>query len=98
MRYSRLSCVGSITSSYFLSPHKKFIGWADGVKITSRRYYGRRKPLKISFFLFENCNIIMEGSIFLILPLSFLIILGLPAIVPNFTGRLHLDLEKSVQI
>ena len=23
---------------------KKFIGWADGVKITSRRYYGRRKP------------------------------------------------------
>ena len=24
---------------------KKSIGWADGVKITSRRYYGRRKPL-----------------------------------------------------
>ena len=24
---------------------KKTIGWADGVKITSRRYYGRRKPL-----------------------------------------------------
>ena len=23
---------------------KKTIGWADGVKITSRRYYGRRKP------------------------------------------------------
>ena len=26
------------------SDHKKTIGWADGVKITSRRYYGRRKP------------------------------------------------------
>ena len=24
---------------------KKSIGWADGVKITSRRYYGRRKPI-----------------------------------------------------
>jgi hypothetical protein len=24
---------------------KKFIGWADGVNITSRRYYGRRKPI-----------------------------------------------------
>ena len=24
---------------------KRTIGWADGVKITSRRYYGRRKPL-----------------------------------------------------
>ena len=36
--------VGSITSSYILSPHKKSIGWTDGVKITSRRYYGRRKP------------------------------------------------------
>ena len=23
---------------------KKSIGWAVGVKITSRRYYGRRKP------------------------------------------------------
>ena len=23
---------------------KKTIGWAVGVKITSRRYYGRRKP------------------------------------------------------
>ena len=44
MRYSRLSCVGSITSSYILSPHKKSIGWAVGVEITSRRYYGRRTP------------------------------------------------------
>jgi len=51
VRYSRLSCVGSITSSYTLSPHKKSIGWADGVEITSRRYYGRRKPL-FSFFPF----------------------------------------------
>jgi len=32
-----------------LSPHKKSIGWADGDQITSRRYYGRRKPL---FFIF----------------------------------------------
>ena len=24
-------------------PSKKFIGWADGVKITSRRYYGWRQ-------------------------------------------------------
>ena len=45
MRYSRLSCVGSITRSYILSPHKNSIGWADGVKITSRHYYGRRKPI-----------------------------------------------------
>jgi hypothetical protein len=30
---------------------KKTIGWADGVKITSRRYYGRRKPLFRFFFL-----------------------------------------------
>ena len=52
----------------------------------------------LSFFLFENCNIIMEGSIFSILPLLFLLILGLPAIVPDFTGRLHFGMEKSVQI
>jgi hypothetical protein len=39
----------------------------------------------------------MEGSIFLILPLLLLIFLGLPAIVPNFTGRLHLGMEKLVQ-
>ena len=25
--------------------HKKSIGWADGAKVTSRRYYGRRKPI-----------------------------------------------------
>ena len=33
---------------------KKIIGWADGVKITSRRYYGSRKPFLIlkSFFPF----------------------------------------------
>ena len=23
---------------------KKSIGWADGAEVTSRRYYGRRKP------------------------------------------------------
>jgi len=40
----------------------------------------------------------MEGSIFSILPLLFLLILGLPAIVPDFTGRLHFGMEKSVQI
>ena len=45
MRYSRLKSVRSISSSHILSLHKKSIGWADGVKITSRRYYGRRKPL-----------------------------------------------------
>ena len=39
----------------------------------------------------------MEGSIFSILPLLLLIFLGLPAIIPNFTGRLHLGLEKLVQ-
>ena len=27
---------------------KKSIGWADGAEVTSRRYYGRRKPI---FFL-----------------------------------------------
>ena len=26
-----------------LVPHKKPIGWADGVKITYRRYYGLRQ-------------------------------------------------------
>ena len=36
--------MGSITSSHILSPHKKSIDWADGVEITSRRYYVRRKP------------------------------------------------------
>ena len=39
----------------------------------------------------------MEWSIFSILPLLLLIFLGLPAMVPNFTGRLHLVLEKLVQ-
>ena len=27
-------------------PSKKTIGWAVGAKVTSRRYYGRRKPIK----------------------------------------------------
>ena len=38
----------------------------------------------------------MEGSIFSILPLLFLIILGLPAMIPNFTGKLKFAGEKSV--
>ena len=25
--------------------HKKSIDWADGTEVTSRRYYGRRKPI-----------------------------------------------------
>ena len=50
--------VGSISC-----PSKKTIGWAVGVKITSRRYYGRRKPnlegrmtewLKSRVFIAEN--------------------------------------------
>ena len=28
-----------------LFPQKKSIGWAVGAKVTSRRYYGRRKPI-----------------------------------------------------
>jgi hypothetical protein len=36
----------------------------------------------------------MEGSIFFILSLLFLSILGLPAIIPDFTGRLHFGMEK----
>ena len=40
----------------------------------------------------------MEGSIFSILPLLFLIILGLPAMIPNFTGKLQLAGGKSVWI
>ena len=40
----------------------------------------------------------MEGSIFSILPLLFLIILGLPAMIPNFTGNLQLAGGKSVWI
>ena len=39
--------VGSNTRSHILSLLKKSIGWADGAKVTSRRYYGRRKPLAI---------------------------------------------------
>ena len=27
-------------------PSKKTIDWAVGAKVTSRRYYGRRKPIK----------------------------------------------------
>ena len=40
----------------------------------------------------------MEGSIFSILPLLFLIILGLPAMIPNFTGKLQFVGGKSVWI
>jgi hypothetical protein len=38
-----LSC-GFETRLQILSPHKKYIGWAFGVKITSRCSYGRRRP------------------------------------------------------
>ena len=41
---------------------------------------------------------VMEGSIFLILPLLILIFLGLPAMVPNFEGKLQVVWEKSVRI
>ena len=40
----------------------------------------------------------MEGSIFSILPLLILILLGLPAMVPNFPGKVQLVWEKSVWI
>ena len=40
----------------------------------------------------------MEGSIFSILPLLFLIFLGLPAMIPNFTGKLQFAGGKSVWI
>ena len=35
---------GIETRLQILSPHKKSIGWAVGAEVTSRRYYGRRKP------------------------------------------------------
>ena len=41
---------------------------------------------------------VMEGSIFSILPLLILIFLGLPAMVPNFEGKLQVVWEKSVWI
>ena len=40
-----LSC-GIETRLQILSPHKKSIGWAVGAEVTSRRYYGRRKPIE----------------------------------------------------
>ena len=36
---------GIIYQFVHLVSTQKSIGWADGVKIMSRRYYGRRKPL-----------------------------------------------------
>ena len=39
-----LSC-GIETRLQILSPHKKSIGWAVGAEVTSRRYYGKRKPI-----------------------------------------------------
>ena len=36
---------GFETRLQILSPHKKSIGWAVGAEVTSRRYYGRRKPI-----------------------------------------------------
>ena len=41
---------------------------------------------------------VIEGSIFSILPLLTLIFLGLPAMVPNFEGKLQVVWEKSVWI
>ena len=41
---------------------------------------------------------VMEGSIFSILPLLILIFLGLPAMVPNFEGKFQVVWEKSVWI
>ena len=35
---------GIETRLQILFPHKKSIGWAVGAKVTSRRYYDRRKP------------------------------------------------------
>jgi hypothetical protein len=61
VRYSRLSCVGSITRPYILFPPKKPIGWADGVKITSRRYYGRRKP--IIFFRGQDGRVVKASGL-----------------------------------
>jgi hypothetical protein len=41
---------------------------------------------------------VMEGSIFSILPSLILIFLGLPAMVPKFEGKLQVVWEKSVWI
>ena len=41
---------------------------------------------------------VMEGSIFSILPLLILIFLGLPAMIPNFEGKLQVVWGKSVWI
>ena len=39
---------------------KKSIGWAVGVKITSRRYYGRRKP---NFVRGQDGRVVKAGSL-----------------------------------
>ena len=39
---------------------KNIIGWADGVKITSRRYYGRRKP---NFERGRDARVVKAGAL-----------------------------------
>ena len=66
---------------------KKSIQDVALVSITSALLYGRRKP---NFFTFNLFFSFLKFEIFSILPLLFLIILGLPAMIPNFTGNLQL--------
>ena len=40
---------------------KKTIGWAVGVKITSRRYYGRRKPNLV--FRGQDGRVVKAGAL-----------------------------------
>ena len=49
------------------------------------------------FSFFENCNIIMEGSNFSILPLLILLFLASPVIIPNFSVMQHLVWGKLVK-
>ena len=50
------------------------------------------------FFLFQISNMAMEGSKYSIFPLLILIFLSLPAIIPNFAGKLQWVRKKYVQI
>ena len=43
-----------------LFPQKKSIGWAVGAKVTSRRYYGRRKPI---FFGGQDGRVVKAGAL-----------------------------------
>ena len=44
-----------------MSPHKKSIGWAVGAEVTSRRYYGRRKPN--CFFRGQDGRVVKAGAL-----------------------------------